>query len=258
MIDACRDWRAWLRGLDNVPEQDGITGLVTSNCHWLAFCRRQDVPIECAAIYGDLSEPGITSALGDVMCLVKEYMSDAALAQRPFCCLRAGASNLLPNPTGPVEWEKRNELKREEKQGISRLCDKIRRILPLRCGAATYMEEYMAKPLTPSEPPRRLQLFSHVTSQTSRSLGPALTGAVEHASVPDDDVRMVGVRRRKAAMPCADSRSMPLHSFVAFRCQQGVAVEQAVQEWNGWQIAARGLRVANDIPAPGGTGALPD
>ena len=124
MLDACRDWRKWLTGLDDIPTY-GRTGLVTSNCDWLALCRREDVPVECAAIYGDLGEPGITSAPGDVMRLVKEYMSDPAWSQRPFCFLRAGASNLLPNPEGPLEWEPRREHDDSAVQAMRRLCDKI-------------------------------------------------------------------------------------------------------------------------------------
>ena len=198
--------------------------------------------MECAAIYGDLVEPGITSAPGDVMCLVKEYMSDAALSQRPFCFLRSGASNLLPNPEGPEDWEPRNELHAKEVQAMRRLCSKIRKILPLHSHAATYMEEYMAKPLRPSQGPSPLIFFTHVSSRAARSLGPALAAAVRDESVPDDaDIRIVGIRRRKSAMPCADRANMPLPSWVSFRSQQGVAVEQAVQEWNGWQVVARGL-----------------
>jgi len=250
MLDACRNWRHWLKDLDNMPD-DGLTGLVTSNCHWLGLCRRQDVPIECAAMYGDLQEPGITSSPGDVMCLVKEYMSDAALSQRPFCFLRAGASNLLANRDGPAQWEPRNELAADEIAGMRRLCGKIRKILPMRSAACSYMEQYMMKPLVPSQGPSRLNFLTHVCSQTARSLGPALASAVRDASVPDDDVRMVGVRRRRRAMPNASHTNMPLQSFVSFRCNQGVTVDQAVQEWNGWQLVASG-----SIPASGGIGAI--
>ena len=244
MLDASRNWSEWLQGLDNIPKDEGLTGLVSSNCHWLALCRREDVPVECAAIYGDLTEPGITSAPGDVMCLVKEYMSDAALSQKPFCFLRAGASNLLPNPEGPPDWEPRNRLQADEVQGMERLCRKIRKILPLRSFAATYMEEYMAKPLVPSQGPSPPKFLTRVSCRQARSLGPALAAALRDESVPDDSVRFVGVRRRKSAMPCANSANMPLSSWVSFRSQQGVAVDQAVQEWNGWQVYARGRQGA--------------
>ena len=136
MIDACRNWRSWLMGLDNIPEQEGITGLVTSNCHWLSFCRRQDLPMEIAAVYGNLAEPGMASAPGDVMRLVKTHMSDADLSQKPFCFLRGGSSNLMANPRGPAFWEARVEFNDDDKRNMRRLCEKIRRIMPSRAAAA--------------------------------------------------------------------------------------------------------------------------
>ena len=45
MLEACRDWRQWLMGLDAIPEVNGITGLVTSNCHWLAFAGGKICPL---------------------------------------------------------------------------------------------------------------------------------------------------------------------------------------------------------------------
>ena len=229
-----------MRELDNVPDKDGLTGLVNSNCHWLALCRREDVPMELATIYGDMGEEGITSAPGDVMCLVKEYMSDAAVMQRPFCFIRAGASNLMENPESPPEWEPRGALDPKEVSAMERLCQKIRQSLPLRSHAATYMEEYMAKPVLPTQGPPVMKFITHVTSRAGRSLGPALAAGLQDESVPDDSVFLVGVRRRMQPMPCADRANMSLPTWVSFRSRQGVLVDQAVQEWNGWQVVARG------------------
>ena len=130
VLESCRDWRQWLVGLDAIPEVNGITDLVTSNCHWLAFCRRKDLPIDIAAQYGDLTEQGLVSAHGDIMCLVKEFMSDSALSQKPCCLIRSGSSNLLPDPGGPQHWEPRKEFERDEKKDLQRLCGKIRKVLP--------------------------------------------------------------------------------------------------------------------------------
>ncbi len=239
MLDACRDWREWFKGLDNIREEGGITGLVNSNCHWLCLCRRQDLPIEFAAAFGDLSEPGRASAPGDVMCLVKEHMSDSELSQKPFCLLRGGSSMLMQSPRGPAEWEPRNELLPDDVRGLTRLCGKVRKVLPTRSAAASYLEEYMSKPRSPSAPPKDLCLFSHQCCRARQSLGPALSGATQNASVPDDEIRIVSVRRRKP-QHCA-ALNMPLHAWVTFRSSQGVSVETAVQEWNGWHLAARGL-----------------
>ena len=71
---------------------------------------------------------------------------------------------------------------------------------------------------------------------------------MQNQSVSDNELRMVTVRRRKAAMPSAN---MPLQSWVSFRVAQGVDVAQAVQEWNGWQLAARGIQVAETSASQG-------
>ena len=120
--------------------------------------------------------------------------------------------------------------------------------MPLRAAAACYVTEYMAKPHTPTQPPPELSIIAHLGNQASQSLWPALAGAMQNQSVSDNELRMVTVRRRKAAMPSAN---MPLQSWVSFRVAQGVDVAQAVQEWNGWQLAARGIQVAETSASQG-------
>ena len=236
MLEACRDWRQWLMGLDAIPEVNGITGLVTSNCHWLAFCRRKDLPIDIAAQYGDLTEQGLVSAPGDIMCLVKEFMSDSALSQKPFCLIRSGSSNLLPDPGGPQHWEPRKEFERDDKKDLQRLCGKIRKVLPLRSAAASYIEEWMSKPRTPCQPPQALRLLSHRCSQAKASFGPALANALQNHNASEDQLGVLVVRRRRQGS--RTDINMPLSSWVSFRVTQGVSVEYAVEEWNGWQLAA--------------------
>ncbi len=114
MLGSCRDWRHWLTNLDDISGLQGITG-----CHWMAFCRRRDLPIECA-IHMQMPAPGSIpsrSSPDDVMLTLKRNMSDQALMQAPVLMLHAGASAHLQ--AGPATWERRKDI---DTSAVDRLC----------------------------------------------------------------------------------------------------------------------------------------
>ena len=96
MLDNTRDWKNWLAPLGDIHVKTGVENIMNSGMHWIGFSRRSDVdagmPMEGASL---------TSAPGDVMAMVKKFMSDSQLCQPVFTFIRAGASTMLPYPAGP-------------------------------------------------------------------------------------------------------------------------------------------------------------
>jgi hypothetical protein len=235
LLDAVRDWKAWLTPLDDIDPKTGISGLMTSNTHWLCFARRTDLPVELAlastpALGGDGSLPG------DVVCMAKEYMSSPALMQNVFTVCRAGRSSLLPE--APTSWTSRKPFTRQEHDDAARLAAKVQQYLPERIAAVRYIEQWMAQPATPSGAPTVPAILQHRWhhQQHSDAIGPVLERAVLEGATGEP--RLLAIKRRKSTLRGID---LPLAAYVAFREAQGISTAHAVEEWNGAQIVNRSV-----------------
>jgi len=202
--------------------------IVNSNMHFIAFLRRSDLPVDVSAV----PAPRETSAPGDVMAMVKQYISDQHLSQPPFQFLRAGASMLLPSPSGPPTWLPRTAFTDADDAGFERLSEKVAKYMRSKMAALQYLRDWRNKPRVPEGVPPAPMLFSHACG----SNGPSWKAALEQAVCSSvDDFQLMSVKRRR--LSGGRRIDMPLHEYLLSRTAQGIAVEQAVQEWNGGQLA---------------------
>lgn len=231
ILDAVRDWKSWLAPLDDLDPKQGISGLMTSNTHWLCFTRRVDLPVDLA---GAPAAGGEASLPGDVVCMAKEYMSSPALMQEVFTMCKAGKSCLLAE--GPTAWAPRKEFNRKDYTDAARLSEKVHQYLPEHVAAVRYIEEWMAKPATPAEAPTVPTILQHRWhhQRGSEPIGPVLERAVLEGTTGEP--RLLSLKRRKVNMQTMD---LPLATYVTFRSGQGVSEVQAVEEWNGAQLLGR-------------------
>lgn len=204
--------------------------IVNSSMHFIAFLRRSDLPVDVSAVPAH-GGPRETSAPGDVMAMVKKYISDQHLSQPPFQFLRAGASMLLPSPSGPPTWLPRIAFTDEDDAGFERLSEKVAKYMRSKMAALQYLRDWRNKPRVPEAVPPAPILFSHTCGSNGASWRAALEQAV---CSPVDDFQLMSVKRRRVS---AGRRiDMPLHEYLLSRTAQGIAVEQAVEEWNGGQL----------------------
>jgi len=230
-LDAVRDWKTWLAPLDDIDPKNGITGLMTSNTHWLCFTRRADLPIDLA---GAPAAGGAEGLPGDVVCMAKEYMSSPSLLQEVFTVCRAGRSCLLPN--APTTWAARKPFTREDFADAARMAEKVKQFLPEHIPAVQYIEEWMSQPSMPASAPEELGILRHRWHRQpgSEPIGPVLERAVLEGTTGEP--RLLAVQRKKTQI---QGMNLPLATYVSFRQAQGVSEVQAVEEWNGAQIAGR-------------------
>ena len=228
MLHHVRDWKSWLAPLDRVKVKDGIVGLASA--HWLCVTRRRDLPLDAAAL---ASAPG--DAPGDVMVMAKEFMSSPALQQAPLCLCQSGQSNLLPDPTGPARWESNKAFEHEYRVDAARLAEKVRRLLPARARAVEYIEEWMARPLLPADPPKAPAILTRHSGQQQQGdpIGVVLDRAVSQRATGRPRLLMRVNRLKNATAPAVD---VSLAQWVCFRTSQGIPEVDATAEWNGAQL----------------------
>ena len=234
MLHAVRDWRLWLKDLDDIKSQRGLEGLMTSDCHWLCFCRRRDLHPDCAAV---VSAPGSDDSPDDVVLQIKRYMSDSELSQPPFVMLRAGASVHLQPYAGPGTWQTRTPIDNVLVDALNRLCKKVLKTVPSRAGVVGYLQRWMAAPRVPPVPPICPAILTH-------SFGTAVAGGAAwqvfgealRPDPTDDAPRSTVVVKRCRGAGAQRHADVALPAYVEFRVSQGVSVHDAVQEWNGGQV----------------------
>ena len=240
IVDITRDWKAWLEPLDDIPvnPRAGISGLMTSNVHWLCLTRRSDLPLDVTATSAsgdDIENP----APGDIVVMAKEYMSSPGLHQAAFAFCRAGASNRLPHPVCPPAWCPRFPFTDKDHREAQRFGDKVLRLLPERAAAVQYMRDWMAKDVLPSEAPAVPKILLH--RYAAQTAGDAIGLVLERATVQGtvSAPKLLQVKRRKVSLQGNSTLDVPLPSYVAFRECQGIPTMDAVQEWNGNQRLLR-------------------
>ena len=228
MLDNTRDWKNWLAPLDDIHHKTGVENIMNSGMHWIAFSRRSDVVVGVP-----MEEVGLASAPGDVMAMVKRFMSDGQLCQPAFTFIRAGASSLLPHPTGPNTWVPRDAFTTIDHNNFTRFSGKVHRLLRGKIGALQYLKDWMGKPVQPNTPPDAPLCFQARSVAQGQDFATALEQAVR---VGQDEFRPIGVKRRR--VDASHRRiDMPLPQYLETRSSQGVSIEQAVQEWNGGQLS---------------------
>lgn len=204
--------------------------IMNSNMHFIAFLRRSDLPVDVSAVPAP-GGPHETSAPGDVMAMVKEYISDQHLLQPPFQFLHAGASMLLPIPSGPPTWLPRKAFTSADDVGFERLSEKVATYMRSKMAALQYLRDWRNKPRVPEGVPPAPLLFSHTCNLNGLTWNAALEQAV---CSPVDDFQLMSVKRRR--LSGGRRIDVPLHEYLLSRTTQGIAVEQAIQEWNGGQL----------------------
>ena len=136
------------RHVGHIHHKTGVENIMNSGMHWIAFSRRSDVVVGVP-----MEEVGLASAPGDVMAMVKRFMSDGQLCQPAFTFIRAGASSLLPHPTGPNTWVPRDAFTTIDHNNFTRFSGKVHRLLRGKIGALQYLKDWMGKPVQPNTPP---------------------------------------------------------------------------------------------------------
>lgn len=180
-----RDWKGFLGELDGIEHIEGLC--FKGSCHWFAYCRRADLPLEVAAYLEHdvwaLPHPG------DVMCLTKQYMSSESLSQPVFRFCSAGASFRLP-PDGPVAWKARTPFTQAYVADLENLCRKVVMYFPAKAASVQYIRNYLQTPLAPPVPPDCLAIMRHRYLQQGPS-SPCWE-ALQRAAVPEvEETRVV-------------------------------------------------------------------
>ncbi len=228
LLEGCRDWKSWLANLDFIHERGGLEGIMS--CHWLSFCRRRDLPLECAG-QPLAAGPG-SEGPDDIMLMAKKFMSNRELIQPPLLFLHAGASAHLAPPTGPPTWEPRATI---DQAPLERLCRKVLATLPSRADACQYLRQWMAMPRAPGAAPGTPVILVHRYNRplSGGSIGQVFQEALQAEA--DDVQRQLHVKRRRGA-PSQRHVNVSLPTYVDFRLSQGISVQEAVHEWNGGHI----------------------
>ena len=231
LLDAVRDWKTWVKPLDQVKEKAGFEGIMS--IRWICFLRRQDIPAAalCQPVAADLADAGALPS--DVMVLCKEYMSDAKLCQPPLLMARAGASAQMLPLGGPGLWEARADIATSK---VESLCKLIERHMPLNIGCADYLRSWMGTPRMPAAPPDVLGsvTWTYGNPAPGHEFAQAFSEAMSGRRVAATPHVRILRRKRNVSGDVAWSVSLP--HYVNLRCRQGVDVDQAIQEWNGGRL----------------------
>ena len=186
-----------LEPLDNIVVKTGVENIMNSDMHFIAFLRRTDLPVEPGMVPAP-GGPCETSAPGDVMALVKQYISDKHVSQPPFVFLRAGASMLMPDVSGPPRWAPRYAFTKDDDKNFKNLSWKVEKLMQAKMPALQYLRDWRDKPRRPEDAPSMLLIFNHTCVTIGLSWHTAFDQAVCR---PVDDFKLMSVKRRQSNRP---------------------------------------------------------
>lgn len=224
-LDFVRDWKAWeapldlrFKGIANGPGSQHLYRFWRRDC--IPHDQLQHVPESCAA--------GLP---GDVLMEVRQFMADNAPCQPFELVLRQGEGDLLdPAPAAVLP---RRPIAPAARRQVMSLVRKLGVHYPERARAREYLSDWCNRDSTDGmNLPRDLKFL--------REPSAALVDVDEPASRPlvtgEVPARLVSVQRPKRR-PCAGLHNLPpFDAWLARRQAQGVSLEQAKQEWNGFAL----------------------
>jgi len=234
VVSEVRAWKEWLAPFGRIKEKDGITNLTgPGSSHWFCYCRRAKIPLQFAGS----CRPSPGDAPDDVVMLVKQYMSDAKLAQPPVTFCSTGDSWRLPR--APRTWRCRLFFTPEFRWNLDRLARKLLEHFPDKAPAIHYFNAWLAAPRNPPGVPAELGLLALEPLAARLPVGGAVGSVGIALDAPRDaNPRVVVVSRRARAARGADWRehgrlveALPLETYVQYRRSVGGTVEEAEAEW---------------------------
>ena len=238
MLPAVRNWMSWLDGYADIRYNQGLEGI--TKLHWMCFLRRRDLPITLSD--QNTGEPAHGSSANDVMLLCKQYMSDNVMNQSPMMFAPGGSASAMQPPNGPVAWEARKGISHEL---LNNFCEKLFEIMPERAPAVTYLRQWESLPRMHSPPPQVLPIALHRygVPLPGHEFGPAFAAAMQtDDGGPQSKPAVIRRRKRQKNTAPPEQFKVSLAAYAAYRCQQGVTLDEAVAEWNGGRIAHENYR----------------
>ena len=196
-----------------------------------------------------LCRPSPADSPNDVVLLVKQFMSDARLAQPPLTFCRAGASWRLPR--APLAWRGRQIFTPMYRKNLENFARLLLKHFPEKAAAIHYLNAWVSQPRVPDGAPAvpGLLALTPLAGRLPRgadagALGEALVEAVAAAGP-----RIVGVNcrsrvGRQAAAWRPNGRlidALPLETYIQYRQSVGGTAAEAAGEWRAARrIAAFG------------------
>jgi hypothetical protein len=229
-LDFVREWKCWGEPLD--IKFQGI-GNGPGAQHLYRFWRRSHVPMDLLK-WVPLPEAGSAGLPGDVLLEVRQFMASAEPCQDFELVLRQGEADLLEG--GPASLLPRRVLAPGALRLLQAFVRKLQVHFPERVRAVQYLCEWSTRSLTGGlTRPRTLGFLAGQPSVLQPASvwvpRPLATG-----ELPARHVSVARLRKRRAvpeALPC-------FATWLARRQAQGVSIEQAKREWNGFALM-RGL-----------------
>ena len=255
VVSEVRAWKDWLAPLGAIKEEGGITNITgKGSSNWFCFTRRQKVPLN----FAELCRPSPGDSPNDVVLLVKQYMSDARLAQPPLTFCRAGASWQLPR--APLAWRGRQIFTPMYRKNLENFARLLLQHFPENAAAIHYLSAWIKQPRFPDGAPAvpGLLALTPLSQRLPRGVGAgALGGALVDAATRLGP-RIVGITCRSRAGRAASWRvhgrlidALPLEAYIQYR--QSVGGTAAVAEGDGAPHGGspplgdgRALQAAND------------
>jgi hypothetical protein len=224
-LDFVRDWKTWEAPLD--LRFKGIANGPGSQ-HFYRFWRRECIPHTDLHNIPDSCAAGLP---GDVLMEVKQFMADKVPCQPFDLVLRQGEADLLdPAPAAVLP---RRPIEPATVKQVRTMARKMETHYPDRHRAREYLSEWCTRSSTNGmNLPRDLKFLREpavcLLQVDEPALRPLATGEVP--------ARLVSVQRPKRRPNAGADNLPPFEDWLARRQAQGVSLEQAKREWNGFAL----------------------